>query len=158
MSNALPSISVEERRTLVGNMRRQKIRPQEMLRYFREQGNVDVKIKDIYNDIQFLTDQVKEWYYGQAKGDLLASHKLSIEVMEERQRKLMLIETDPSAKTKDRIYASAVIAEIEATIHNWLPLSKALMEYATQLKPATVRRLEADSGKARDERETEPSE
>jgi hypothetical protein len=136
-----------ERREYVARFQRQKLRPSEMLTLFKgmkERGEIPAvpNMTQIYDDIRVLKEEVKKWYYGQAKGDLLASHKLTIDVLEERQKKLLLIESDPNVPPGDRIKASETIANIELSIHNLLPYSEALMELTDQgPKSATESRL-----------------
>lgn len=112
----------EARRVQVHQMLRMKLRPTEMAR----QLNVD--LSTIMSDLRIIREQVKEWYYKQAMDGLIVAHKLSIEVLEERQRKAMMIEADPNLRPLERLEATKLIAEIEVQIWNMLPYTKALME------------------------------
>ena len=112
----------EDRRLRVAQLQRMKARPGEMAK------ELGVSKRTITNDLRILRAQVKEWYFEQAKGDLAASHKLSIEVLEERQRKAMLFEGDKNLRPMERMAATQLIAELEVQIWNMLPYTKALME------------------------------
>lgn len=114
-------------------MLRLKMRPHEIIETLKGKG-YKITPTTVYKDLQYLRRKVREWYYDQAQCDILTAHKLSIEVMEERQRKLMIIEADASQPAKDRIAASVAIAEIEALIHDWLPVTRKLMEISESPK------------------------
>lgn len=114
--------SIIDRRLSIREMLRTKMRPDEIAKACH------VDLATIYRDLKAIGVETERWYWQMARGGLKDAHRLSIEVLEERQRKLMDIEANGQLEAKDRIAASVAIAEIESLIHSWLPLTKILME------------------------------
>lgn len=110
------------RRLEVARMLRLRMRPEEIALALKVSHWV------IYKDLSIVNEGVKRWYYDQAKDGLLFDHRISIEVLQDRQRQLFLIEDDPNTSTRDKISAAMAIVEIESLLHSWQPITQRLLE------------------------------
>lgn len=112
-----------ERREQVKQLWRLKMRPAEMAQ------ELGVSKRTIQQDQQAIREETREFVYESIKrNDMLTMHRMSIEVLEDRQRKLLVIESDRSIDPHSRIEASRLIAEIELEIHRLIPYERMMVE------------------------------
>jgi hypothetical protein len=115
-------IEMTQRRVKVAQLLRVFARPDEIARELR------VDLATVYRDIQALREQTKRWYFEQAKDGLQVTHRLTIEALEDRIRKALIIESDENVPPETRLKATELIVNIQLSIHNLLPYTEALMQ------------------------------
>lgn len=125
----MPQASLDEQRQRMLEIRRymrSKARPDEIAKAL----NIDHST--VWRYQKKIAEQDRAWFYEQAKGEFLSSFKLSLEVLEDQQRKALLEIEKGDLSHKDVLERRRLIVEVEMQIFAMLPYAKLLMEKQAQ--------------------------
>jgi len=139
---------VTTRRLTLRRLRRQKLGWESIRVAVEKQFSTDTKqfsysLRTYQYDIAALIQQDKNWAEKEASENFLSSFRLSIESLEETQRRLNVI-AQTAAKDSDKIDANAAIAEIELMIVDLYMKGPTVIEYDRRMR--SLSRIDVPKG------------
>ena len=90
--------------------------PQEVLDQLKREGFAEVSLRTYQRDYEALQGEAATWLDGFAKNGLVEEYRHAILSMQERVRRLIIIESSAATKQHEKIAANEAIVEIETLV------------------------------------------